>query len=247
MNLPEFSGDGKFLEIHFAEDMINLLGSREDDFRNFFSARMLLLLESKPIHNDRYYNSVLSKIIDAYYRDFHDHERNFQPLFLVNDIIRFWKTLCLNYEHARHRNPSQYGQELKQNKKEGKMATLKAHKNNLKLRFSRKMTCFSFLLKIISSYENLDQSAVLDIVKLTPIERLISLTEKNSEVKSDIKKALTLYSEFLDLSSEPIDWIGNRQNRDRSFTNGREFGNCIYDVLSKLASKNREILKYIVS
>ncbi len=109
MNLPEFSGDGKFLEIHFAEDMINLLGSREDDFRNFFSARMLLLLESKPIHNDRYYNSVLSKIIDAYYRDFHDHERNFQPLFLVNDIIRFWKTLCLNYEQARHRSPVNTG------------------------------------------------------------------------------------------------------------------------------------------
>jgi len=250
MNLPEFSGDGKFLEIHFSEDMINHLGSREDDYRNFFSARMLLLLESKPIYNDAYYTQVLTRIIDAYYKDFHDHEQDFRPLFLVNDIIRFWKTLCLNYEHARHRDPDLYrnsSTEINRSQSDKREKKLKAHRNNLKLRFSRKMTCFSFLLNIISSYEGLDQNKVLDIVKLTPIERLQNLTESNREIKDDVEKALNLYTEFLQLTSKPGDWIENEENRNLAFNKGRLFGDCIFQVLSKLAKHNSEILKYIVS
>lgn len=250
MTLPEFSGDGKFLEIHFAEDMIKYLGSSQDDFRNFFSARMLLLLESKPIFNDEYYNSVLVRIINAYYKDFHDHEEGFRPLFLVNDIIRFWKTLCLNYEHSRHRNPDLYGKkftEIEKTETEKRENRLKAHRSNLKLRFSRKMTCFSFLLKIISSYEGLDQTGVLDIVKMTPIERLESLTEGNTNLKDDVEKALNLYTRFLQLTSRPIDWIENVENRNLAFNEGRLFGDCIFHILSKLTTGNSEILKYIVS
>jgi len=36
----------------------------------------------------------------TYYRDADDRP-DFLPAFLINDITRFWKTLCLNYEHSR--------------------------------------------------------------------------------------------------------------------------------------------------
>ena len=36
------------------------------------------------------------------FKDFPDHPRTFQPIFLMNDICRFWKTMLLNYEHKRH-------------------------------------------------------------------------------------------------------------------------------------------------
>lgn len=103
MELPEFSKDGGYLTIHNIGNIKNELGSPNDDYYNYFSARMLLLLESKPIYNDELHLSCLEQIIKPYYVDFHDHSQSFKPIFLTNDIIRFWKTLCLNYEHRRRR------------------------------------------------------------------------------------------------------------------------------------------------
>jgi len=45
-----FSNDGEFLRILYLEDMLEQLGGREDDYLNYFTARMLLLLESKPLY-----------------------------------------------------------------------------------------------------------------------------------------------------------------------------------------------------
>jgi hypothetical protein len=94
MGLPEFSGDGEYLEVHNVENIYSELGSREDDFYNFFTARMLLLLESRPIHNKGFYNKTIETIIDRYYKDFHEHEKNFKPVFIVNDVIDFGE-LCV--------------------------------------------------------------------------------------------------------------------------------------------------------
>lgn len=79
-----------------------------------------------------YTKNVLNKIINPYFIDFHDHSQSFKPIFLTNDIIRFWKTLCLNYEHRRKR---------KSVEEEGGNKNV-SHSKNLKLQFSRKLTCF---------------------------------------------------------------------------------------------------------
>ncbi len=140
MGFPEFSKDGGYLTIHNIGEIKNELGSPNDDYYNYFTARMLLLLESKPIYNDELHLSCLTQIIKPYYVDFHDHSQSFKPIFLTNDIIRFWKTLCLNYEHRRKRK-------LDDNTEE-KIVT---HSKNIKLQFSRKLTCFSFILQLASS------------------------------------------------------------------------------------------------
>ena len=54
MKLPEFSKDGGYLTIHNINDIVKELGSPADDYKNYFTARMLLLLESKPIYNEIY-------------------------------------------------------------------------------------------------------------------------------------------------------------------------------------------------
>jgi hypothetical protein len=48
MGFPPFSNDAQYLEIHSLNEMLDELGGAEDDFKNFFTARMLLLLESRP-------------------------------------------------------------------------------------------------------------------------------------------------------------------------------------------------------
>src|SRR5215813_9722250 len=52
MGFPPFSNSGQYLGIHSLTEMLETLGGREDDFKNFFTARLLLLLESRPVFDD---------------------------------------------------------------------------------------------------------------------------------------------------------------------------------------------------
>ena len=103
LEFPQFSNDGEYLVVHYIEDIIDNLGGPKDDFQNHFTARLLLLLESKSLFNSDFYKQVMKRIVDSYFRDYGDHDDSFRPVFLINDIIRFWRTLCLNYEHRRNR------------------------------------------------------------------------------------------------------------------------------------------------
>ncbi len=47
LKYPEFSNDGQYLEIHSLKDIKEKMGCPDDDFKNYFTARLLLLLESR--------------------------------------------------------------------------------------------------------------------------------------------------------------------------------------------------------
>ena len=114
MSFPKFTNDGKYLEILFADEMLSSLGGRQDDHMNYFTSRMLLLLESHPVLNKDAYYSITKKVIRSYFRDFDYYPDTFRPTFLINDIIRFWKTLCLNYEYDRNRLNAQELDDIEQ-------------------------------------------------------------------------------------------------------------------------------------
>ena len=95
LSFPAFSNDGEFLKILERPEITKELGGRNDDYFNFFTARMLLLLESKPVYGKHTYDEVIKEIVGAYFRDYTHHPKDFKPIFLINDIIRFWKTLCV--------------------------------------------------------------------------------------------------------------------------------------------------------
>ena len=102
LGFPDFSGDGEYLKFYSLKSMIEMMGSPDDDYKNYFTARMLLMLESKPIYNHVGYENVLTEIIESYFRDYYEHSGDFRPIFVLNDIVRYWKTLCLNYENKRN-------------------------------------------------------------------------------------------------------------------------------------------------
>ncbi len=84
---PKFSKDGKYLRFYSVEEFTNTLGTENDDVTNTFTARLLLLLESCAIFNQEMYERIAKDVIRAYWRDFHDHESDFVPAFLTNDIL----------------------------------------------------------------------------------------------------------------------------------------------------------------
>ena len=150
--------------------MEKVLGSPGDDSTNAFTARMLLLLESQPVHDPMLYASLLKRIVGFYYRDFGDHADNFVPGFLINDILRFWRTLTLNYEHHRLKLQDLTGDELR-SKKAG--SALK----NYKLKVSRMATCFSMVANLSSEPRPVTIDTVLELCRMPPAERLKRLDE----------------------------------------------------------------------
>lgn len=230
MNFGEFSNDGQYLEIHHIDDILEKLGCAEDDYKNYFTARMLLILESHPVFNKDLYNKMVKKIINSYFRDYHDHDKEFRPIFLVNDIMRYYKTMCLNYEHKRNRLTT------------NKITKNKAHLKNLKLKFSRLIICYATILTLIHKRNAITPNNLLSVIQKTPVEKLKLVGKKNPQL---IKEILNLYIWFLKLTNksqnEILDWIGKKSNRNIAFSKGRKFHNKIYKLL-KHVSKESDLM-----
>ena len=58
LKIPEFSGDGQYLTHYSVDELTETLGKREDDVTNTFTARLLLLLESKVLIGGAVYSEV---------------------------------------------------------------------------------------------------------------------------------------------------------------------------------------------
>jgi hypothetical protein len=242
MALPEFSKDGGYLTIHNMADILNNLGSPLDDFKNYFTARMLLLLESKPIYNQTLHEECLREIIRRYFIDFHDHPKNFKAIFLANDIIRFWKTLCLNYEHGRRRKVIEGDSDSERQK-------IVAHTKNLKLKFSRKLTCFSFIIRLANFEGTITEDDILRVSLLTPIERLRSLMNKDEAIDNKIEMALKTYQWFIDRTQIPSDqllyWISDKDARNEAFEKSREFADQLFYILESV-DKQRILSRLLI-
>ena len=237
LGFPEFSNDAEYLSIHYLQDIKNSLGGREDDFKNYFTARLLLLLESRVLYNDDNYRHVIEQIIQSYYRDYHDHETGFLPVFLINDVIRFWRTLCLNYEHRRNRPPDD---DYRRNK---------SHLDNLKLKFSRLLICHSAIALLSINRGVLGPDDLLNIVQLSPLQRLDRIAEIEPEANVYIGNMKTRYSWFLEKTgyekAAVFDWISDRDSRSEAFESGRQFAHEMYNVLQKVTN-GTDIMRYLV-
>lgn len=245
-SLPEFSGDGRYLEVHYLDDIKHALGGPEDDAKNFFTARLLLLLESQPVHNEAVYHAILLEVIKTYYRDYPHHSREFNNRFLMNDILRFWKTLCLNYEQRRNRFYVKGTTELSSEDK------LKSQLKNLKLKFSRMLTCFS-TVAYLSRNPSVAAETFMDAVKKPPLERL-ALAVEDRDGGDTYVRIRQEYGWFLEQTGndedEVLEWISEDNRREEAFRRAREFGDTLYEALRLAISENpaeqHTALRYLV-
>jgi hypothetical protein len=74
LNIPEFSGDGKYLSHYTISELLETLGKPEDDVTNTFTARLLLLLESRPLIGTEIYNDAIRKVVESYLQAAPQHE-----------------------------------------------------------------------------------------------------------------------------------------------------------------------------
>lgn len=183
------------------------------DTNEFITRRMLFLLEGEWIANQDGFKAVREQLVHRYVEKELDERKI--CLFLLNDIIRYWRTICVDYEHK----------VLLGNK--AKAIRL------IKLRFSRMMLYFGGILAVegtdgLSSDKK--REALLSKLALTPIQRM----QQRFGFRADT--ALALYSDFLAAIDDPGVRTALEQPADAGLST------TDYDRLSEKARQFREEL-----
>ena len=246
---------GVFGGLAFSHELIHCIGGEHDTNTNL-TRRLLLLLESAPLGGDLVHGRVISGVLKRYL----ENERTFfsetgiaykMPRFLLNDIVRYWRTLAVDYA-CKHWERGDEGWALR----------------NIKLRFSRKLLFVSGLLHCFSCNLGLASQSGPDLfgqlsserddaiyrlhrhlvgrLANTPLESLCDHLIQFSNAPTS-KKILSAYDAFLhaindkprrdELSSLSVEQASN----NRLFNELREHSHCFNDGLEAMFFLTRMI------
>lgn len=234
LGFPEFSGDGEYLEHYSVEQLVRSLGKPEDDATNTFTARLLLILESRHLIGEPAYQDAVDGVIAAYWRDYAEHRNDFLPAYLTNDILRLWRTFCVNYEARTQTEPDPRRQKRR----------LKSYK----LKHSRLLTCYSALLYLMAVWNEKKSVSPEDaghMVRLTPTARIEALCAMKSLAAAvePLRKVLDRYAVFLQRTDaaedELLRQVADDDTRHAMFAAATEFGAAVYEALTVIGGGSR--------
>lgn len=93
-------GTGLFGHIASAPGLTERIGLEQDT--NVSTTRRLLILEeSRSIYQPELRTALLRTILQRYLDDYEDGEKRGVPRFLLNDVMRYWYTLAVDYQAKR--------------------------------------------------------------------------------------------------------------------------------------------------
>jgi hypothetical protein len=98
--------EGVFGRLTFSHDLVHRIGGQNDTNANM-TQRILLLLESIVLDDPQAYERVYRAVLGRYCEeDVHfpapDPSHYKVPRFLLNDIVRFWRTMAVDYTSKRY-------------------------------------------------------------------------------------------------------------------------------------------------
>ena len=218
------SRNGAFWRFTQKSNLLDI-GSNLEDYNNSFTARLLLILESKPLFNDHLYDSLVSETVKKYFCDYNDNQDNFFPLFMMNDILRYWYTLTLNYEFRRDISDDVY----------------KKHWRRLKLKFARLLTCYSLFLCLFEP--KINQEYVIKCIKMTPMERIEHLGATVPNAGLVVEKIEAEYEWFLKLRKYESEWWAKSENKKSAYEHADTFHNLVTHNLTQLVANTNMRLR----
>jgi len=235
----------------FSHDIIHQIGGQNDTNKNT-TQRILLLLESSTIgKNIQTYERIIRAVINRYLEEdnhllVEDENRYRVPRFLLNVIVRFWRTMAVDFA-SKQRDRAGEGWGLR----------------NAKLRMSRKLifasgllVCFGCSLdtelqKKLSAEKGdvkLDLvNYVRDQIKLTPLEILANAIRQYGVPKRLGDELFGAYAEFLTIlddkkSRDELENLRAAESRtDLTFKRVRKISEAFEQALDLLFFENPKL------
>ena len=172
LNLKLPASGGVFEKPLSVENIFEIGGLNDDNAT--LTRRMLLLLEGEWVFNEASFRGVRRRLLDQYLH--HGPGADKICMFLLNDVVRYWRTICIDLEHKVRLHNKARDVRL------------------IKLRFSRMLLYASGVLAIgegygLSSKEKL--GSLQTLLGRPPIGRIRSIVGEKAE------PVLDLYADFL--------------------------------------------------
>lgn len=141
---------GPFGEPVFCNRLVEDIGLDDDDNKNL-TRRMLFLLEAVPLTAASVFSDARGRVLGRYLDESVKHYR--PPRFLLNDVVRYWRTMCVDFAGKEHAGPAKWGI------------------RNAKLRTSRKVLFAGGLLPVGLAEVGEVQAATREGVEPVPTSR----------------------------------------------------------------------------
>jgi hypothetical protein len=197
---------GPFTAVERLSDMVRNMGGQEDTNQRL-TRRMLFLLEGEPLSERAGFRFARRALLDRYIAS--RVGDGMLPLFLLNDLIRYYRTIAVDYEYKTGEADKPWGL------------------RNLKLVFSRKLLYASGLFALgavrdgnaAAKIERLE--ALLD---LTPLDRMAEICGAGA-----VRPILDSYDHFLDRLAKPgvrrhLEQLTRRERDDPVFRDLKDAG-----------------------
>ena len=185
----------------------------QDDRNDTLTRRMLLLLEGEWLFNRSGFDNVRRELLEHYL--YEQPQEDKICLFLLNDVIRYWRTLCTDLEHKI--------------RDQGKPRAIRV----IKLRFSRMLLYVSGVLTIGHGHRLCYEDKIQSLSALFgeyPINRILSIAGEEAT------PVLDLYAEFL----KALDTPSTRNALEDKNQNGN-----VFEEMSNKAGQFRDNLHHL--
>ncbi|MET0307012.1 MAG: hypothetical protein ABW196_12410 [Solirubrobacterales bacterium] len=177
------SDEGPFAAPVFSERLVHDIGLDRDDNKNL-TRRMLFLLESVAVTGDDVYGTVREEVLSRYLDESVKAYR--PPRFLLNDVVRYWRTICVDFAGKEREGPEKWGL------------------RNGKLRTSRKVLFAGGLLPVLecARFDLAPMRAFLEEQLGTPPTDRIAQSFLKNEANDEGARTLGAYDDFVGRMNE---------------------------------------------
>ena len=202
----EAARGGPFAAIERLPDMVRNMGG-QDDTNQRLTRRMLFLLEGEPLSDADGFRAARRTLLERYIVP--RVGDGMLPLFLLNDLIRYYRTIAVDYEYKTGEADKPWGL------------------RNLKLVFSRKLLYASGLFALGATRDGPAEAKVARLealLGLTPLDRMAAICGEAA-----VGPVFDAYDRFLDRLAQPgvrrrLERLTRRERHDPVFRDLKDAG-----------------------